>query len=136
MSGRIVVGTDTSASADLAVAVAVDLARSRDAELVVLHVRTPNGSRDVVDPRKAADPAAYLNGIGPRFPGLRTRMRTEHGDAAERICQVAAEEGADTIVVGNRGAQGRWWRVRDAVPTMVVRHAPCSVLIVDTRAAQ
>lgn len=136
MSGRIVVGTDTSASADLAVAAAAELARARDAELVVLHVRSPGGARDVVDPRKAADPAAYLNGVGGRFPDVRTRTRTERGDPAERICGVAAEEGAETIVVGNRGAQGSWWRVRDAVPTMVVRHSPCSVLIVDTRSAQ
>jgi nucleotide-binding universal stress UspA family protein len=38
--------------------------------------------------------------------------------------------------VGNRGVHGPWWRVRDSVPTLVLRHAPCSVLIVDTRVAQ
>jgi nucleotide-binding universal stress UspA family protein len=49
---------------------------------------------------------------------------------------VAAEEAADTIVIGNRGTHGHWWRVRDSVPNLVLRHAPCSVLIVDTRRAQ
>ena len=43
--------------------------------------------------------------------------------------QVAAEERADTIVVGNRGAHGTWWRVRDSVPNLVLRHAPCSVFM-------
>jgi nucleotide-binding universal stress UspA family protein len=58
------------------------------------------------------------------------------GDPAERLVDVAEEEGADTIVLGNRGTHGSWWRVRDSVPNLVLRHAPCSVLIVDTRAAQ
>ena len=49
---------------------------------------------------------------------------------------MAAEERVDTIVVGNRGVHGPRWRVRESVPTMVVRHAPCSVFIVDTRVAQ
>ena len=49
---------------------------------------------------------------------------------------VAEELQADAIVVGNRGAQGSWWRVKDSVPNLVLRHAPCSVYIVDTRRAQ
>ena len=36
--------------------------------------------------------------------------------------------GADTIVVGNRGTRGSWWRVKDSVPNLVLRHSPCSVL--------
>ena len=90
----------------------------------------------MVDPSKAADPAGYLAGMGRRFPGLITRTRTESGDPAERIVEVAAEERAETIVVGNRGVQGNWWRVKDSVPNLVLRHAPCSVYIVDTRRAQ
>jgi nucleotide-binding universal stress UspA family protein len=39
-------------------------------------------------------------------------------------------------VIGNRGAHGSRWAVRDSVPTMVLRHSPCSVFIVDTRRAQ
>ena len=49
---------------------------------------------------------------------------------------VAEQERVDTIVLGNRGTHGSWWRVRDSVPNLVLRHAPCSVFIVDTRAAQ
>jgi nucleotide-binding universal stress UspA family protein len=49
---------------------------------------------------------------------------------------VAETERVDTIVLGNRGTRGSWWRVRDSVPNIVLRHAPCSVMIVDTRAAQ
>ncbi len=40
------------------------------------------------------------------------------------------------IVIGNRGTHGSTWRVKDSVPNLVLRHAPCSVFIVDTRRAQ
>jgi nucleotide-binding universal stress UspA family protein len=132
----IVVGTDTSAAADLAVADAAQLAAVRDAELVLLYVRPDGAGSSAVDPNRAADPARHLDQLAARFPTLVTRTRVESGDPAERIVAVAEEEAADTIVVGNRGAHGSWWRVRDSVPNLVLRHAPCSVFIVDTRKAQ
>jgi nucleotide-binding universal stress UspA family protein len=52
------------------------------------------------------------------------------------LVTIAAELQAEAIVVGNRGTQGSWWRVKDSVPNLVLRHAPCSVYIVDTRRAQ
>ena len=136
MTTTILVGTDTSAAADLAVEDAARLARARGAELVVLYVRSADDLRDVADPGKVADPRGYLAGMARRFPDLVTRTRSSEGDPAERIVEVAAEERAETIVIGNRGAHGSWWRVRDSVPNLVVRHAPCDVYIVDTRRAQ
>lgn len=133
---KILVGTDTSASADLAVAAAADLARASDAELLVLHVRPPTHALDVADPRKSADPERYLASMTTRFPDVPVRSWSEPGDPAERLCEVAADERVETIVVGNKGVHGPRWRVRESVPTMVVRHSPCSVLIVDTRSAQ
>lgn len=132
----ILVGTDTSSAADLAVDDAARLARDRDAELLILHVRGPNGLRSVVDPSLAADPSRHLAAVGARYPGLTVRTRMEDGDPAAVICDVAEQERAETIVVGNRGTHGSWWRVKDSVPNLVLRHAPCSVLIVDTRRAQ
>jgi nucleotide-binding universal stress UspA family protein len=132
----IVVGTDTTAAADLAVADAASLARSRSAELVVLYVRPSSDLRAVVDPARSADPMAYLSGIATRYPDVSMRTRVEDGDPAARIVDIAEEEHADTIVLGNRGTHGSWWHVRDSIPNLVLRHAPCSVLIVDTRRAQ
>jgi len=132
----IVVGTDTSAAADLAVDEAGRLARANGAELVVLLVRPDGDLRAVVDPAKAADPHRHLAGLIRRFPDVSVTTRIEHGDAAERICEVADELKAETIVVGNRGTKGSWWKVKDSVPNLVLRHAPCSVYIVDTRRAQ
>ena len=132
----IVVGTDTSAAADLAVEDAARLARERGAELVVLYVKADGADRSVVDPDRAADPSAHLRALASRFPGVTTTTRIEDGDAAARICDVAEEVEADTIVLGNRGMHGSRWRVRESVPNLVLRHAPCSVYIVDTRRAQ
>jgi nucleotide-binding universal stress UspA family protein len=134
---KILVGTDTSAAADLAVRSAAELAASSEAELLVLYVRPTAGSaRDVVDPRKSPDAERYLSQIRRRFPGVRVRSWSETGDPAQRLVEVAERERVQTIVVGNRGANGSRWRVRESVPTMVVRHSPCSVFIVDTRVAQ
>jgi nucleotide-binding universal stress UspA family protein len=132
----IIVGTDTSAAADLAVADAAELAAVRGAELVLVYVRPDDASHSAVDPHRAADPARHLDRLAARYPRVVTRTRLEAGDAAERIVAVAEQERADTIVLGNRGTHGSRWRVRDSVPNIVLRHAPCSVLIVDTRKAQ
>ena len=94
----------------------------------MLYVRPESRSAHRGRPRsRRPTPTRYLaRDAATRFPGVPTRTRAERGEAAERICEVAAEERADTIVIGNRGAQGARWRVRDSVPNMVLRHAPCS----------
>ena len=102
----IVVGTDTSAAADLAVNEAGRLARANGAELVVLLVRPDGDLRAVVDPGRAADPERHLAQLAQRFPDVSVKSRVERGDAAERICEVAGELKAETIVVGNRGTRG------------------------------
>jgi nucleotide-binding universal stress UspA family protein len=132
----ILVGTDTTAAADLAVEDAARLARDRGAELVVLYVRPSEALRTVVDPRRPADPNRHLQLLTERFPGVHATARLETGDPADRLVAVAEELRAEAIVVGNRGTQGSWWRVKDSVPNLVLRHAPCSVFIVDTRRAQ
>lgn len=132
----ILVGTDTSAAADLAVEDAARLARDRDADLVVLYVRSEGDLRAVVDSHKAADPDRHLAALTARYPGVRAKARVELGDPADRLVAVAEELNVDAIVVGNRGTRGSWWRVKDSVPNLVLRHAPCSVYIVDTRRAQ
>jgi nucleotide-binding universal stress UspA family protein len=136
MRRKILVGTDTTAAADVAVGVAADLAERDEAELLVLHVRSDDAARDAADPRKPADPERYLATMPGRFPKIAIRSWSESGDPADRLVEVAERERVDTIVLGNRGTHGSWWRVRDSVPNLVLRHAPCSVFIVDTRAAQ
>jgi nucleotide-binding universal stress UspA family protein len=52
------------------------------------------------------------------------------GDAADAILDVAEEQGADLIVVGNKGMTGATRFLLGSVPNKVSHHAPCSVLIV------
>jgi nucleotide-binding universal stress UspA family protein len=117
----ILVGTDSSSAADLAVDDAARLARDRGAELLVLLVRSEGDVRAAVDPDRSPDPDRYLSDLARRFPEVSTTSRIERGEPADRICEVAAEVGADTIVVGNRGTRGSWWRVKDSVPNFLVR---------------
>jgi nucleotide-binding universal stress UspA family protein len=133
---KILVGTDTSAAADVAVRAAAELARLSESELLVVHVRSDIGASDAADPKKSADPDRYLASMEGRFPSVAVRSWSEPGDPAERLVDVAENERVDTIVLGNRGMHGSRWRVRDSVPNLVLRHAPCSVFIVDTRSAQ
>ena len=133
---KILVGTDASASADLAVDAAARLAAAQDGELLVLFVRPPLDAREVFDPARMPDPEAYLSSIRDRYGEVKVRGRIEVGDPAETICDVAEEEDADVIVVGNRGTHGKRRWFLGSVPNAVVQHAPTSVYIVDTRSAQ
>jgi nucleotide-binding universal stress UspA family protein len=139
MVRKVLVGTDTSASADLAVGAAADLARACAAPLVVLYVKPELDSREVFAPAGSAspaDPSEYLEEVGRRFEGLEVATRQVPGDPATTICSVAEDEGADVIVVGNRGLHGRRRWLIGSIPQVVLQHAPCSVMVVDTRAAQ
>jgi nucleotide-binding universal stress UspA family protein len=54
------------------------------------------------------------------------------GDAADAILDVAEEQRADLIVVGNKGMTGAKRFLLGSVPNKISHHAPCSVLIVRT----
>jgi nucleotide-binding universal stress UspA family protein len=133
---KVLVGTDTSAAADLAVDAAAELARTNDAELIVVYARSGANGREAFDPGKAPDPARYLGGVSARFPAISIEAREEEGDPVEVLCQVAERERADVIVVGNRGAHDKRRRYLRSVPNGVVHCSPCSVFVVDTRRAQ
>jgi nucleotide-binding universal stress UspA family protein len=136
MYAKLLAATDTSAAATLAVEEAAAIARAQDAELVVLYVEPPLDARQVFDPSGLPDPDAYLADLERRLGPVVVRTRRASGDPAETICDVAAEEGAQVIIVGNRGTRGRRRWFLGSVPNAIVQHAPCSVLIVDTRTRQ
>ena len=133
---KILVASDASPAADLAVEQAARLAAAQDGELLVVYVRPPLDAREVFSPDTVPDADAYLGAMAGRFSEVKVRTRLESGDPAETICDVAEEEGADVIVVGNRGTQGKRRWFLGSVPNAVVQHAPTSVFIVDTRSAQ
>ena len=60
------------------------------------------------------------------------RIHAREGDPADAILDVAEEQDADLIVVGNKGMSGAKRFLLGSVPNKVSHHAPCSVLIVRT----
>jgi nucleotide-binding universal stress UspA family protein len=67
-----------------------------------------------------------------REAGLEVEIHAREGDPADAILDVAEEEGADLIVVGNKGMTGAKRFLLGSVPNKVSHHAPCSVMIIRT----
>jgi nucleotide-binding universal stress UspA family protein len=147
MFGSILVGTDGSDTARTAVRYAIDLARELQARLQIVSAYEPvsdqrlAGERvqmpkdlqwivkpheDVLELLEAAEREAHGAGVET----VETFAR--QGDAADAILDVAEEQRADLIVVGNKGMTGAKRFLLGSVPNKVSHHAPCSVLIVRT----
>jgi nucleotide-binding universal stress UspA family protein len=63
--------------------------------------------------------------------GVESETHVWPGEPADALVQIADEQGAQMIVVGNRGMTGAG-RVLGSVPNRVSHHAHCDVLIVMT----
>ncbi|HEY3186960.1 MAG TPA: universal stress protein, partial [Solirubrobacteraceae bacterium] len=64
--------------------------------------------------------------------GVEVETYARQGDPADAILDVAEEENADLIVVGNKGMTGARRFLLGSVPNKVSHHAPCNVMIVRT----
>lgn len=62
--------------------------------------------------------------------GVITESENLVGDAGEQLCEVAKDWGADLVVVGRRGRTGLAEAFLGSVSNQVVHHAPCSVLVI------
>jgi nucleotide-binding universal stress UspA family protein len=141
MYATIVVGIDGSATADIALGKAVDLARLTGATLHVIsayeptptHVSGGSSSKEFsVGSDFKAD--AALQSALSRVSGsdIEVQEHSPKGSASEAILAIAKEQGADLIVIGSVGMQGAR-RVLGSVPNKVSHQASCDVLIVQTR---
>jgi nucleotide-binding universal stress UspA family protein len=131
MSGTIVCGVtespDGRSAADLAHAIGLRLGL----RLVLVYVvdGVPTGTHDSLTARQRQSGAERtLNEIA-REIGNGTEKRVVLGDRAEVIAQVAAEEGADMIVLGSRstGLGGR--RLRCTLARELEATTPVPVLV-------
>jgi nucleotide-binding universal stress UspA family protein len=144
-SDPIVVGTDGSATAEVAVDRAAELARALGAQLHVVTAYS-SGSSEVsiaaaagaVMPASAVDEGAIhareiVDRTSARFRGEGIQVATHacEGEPAEVLMTIAGEQHAQMIVVGNRGMAGAR-RVLGSVPNSVSHRARCGVLIVPT----
>jgi nucleotide-binding universal stress UspA family protein len=142
----MVVGTDGSETAQEAVRQATDLAKQLGAKvhLVSAYEPVPEGRlREerqqvpddlawMVNPRE--DVSATLSDAADalRELGVSVETHAREGDPADAILDVAEEQGADLIVVGNKGMTGAKRFLLGSVPNKVSHHAPCSVMIIRT----
>lgn len=146
MFKTIVVGTDGSSTATGAVTSAISVARALGARLHIVcvynnaHISTaiaagasvPSSFAEV--DRAASDhTAAVLEEARRRAQaeGIDVSVHPCMGSPAEMLVSIAEGEGADLIVVGNRGMKGVR-RILGSVPSHVAHHAPCAVMIVPT----
>jgi len=148
MYKQIVVGTDGSTGANVAVDTALELARLTGATLHIVHAHklssafglaaavevgvVPNvveSNEAIMEESKKICEAAVAN--ADRL-GVHAEGHSEAGDAADALTRVATDTKADLIVVGNRGMSGARRFVLGSVPNKVSHHCPSSLLIVDT----
>src|SRR4051795_9984241 len=64
--------------------------------------------------------------------GVEVETFARQGDPADAILDVAEEQKADLIIVGNKGMSGAKRFLLGSVPNKVSHHAPCSVMIIRT----
>jgi nucleotide-binding universal stress UspA family protein len=143
MVQTVAVGTDGSGTADKAVEFAIDLATRYEARIVFISAYNPvSESRLKREGREAPDDLQWM--INPAEDvdatlrdceeraeqrGLRWASEARQGDPAKILVELAESNGADVLVIGNKGMERR---VLGSVHISVSHHAPCSVLIVKT----
>jgi nucleotide-binding universal stress UspA family protein len=133
----VVVGADQSATAAEAVRQAIELVKLTGGQLHIVSAYRPQqfsasgGEELQISSGDLAESVLADHASRARAAGIEAHTYARSGDAAEAICDVAEEIGADLVVVGNKGMIGVR-RVLGSVPNSVAHHAPCSVLIADT----
>lgn len=138
----IVVGTDGSDRAHVAVQEALAIAKLTGAKVHVVHAVNSGVvagfandyqgqlvidrmiEEATVNAQRVTDEAGQA--------GVAAETHTPSGPPADAILGVAEEVGADLIVIGNRGMTGAKRFVLGSVPNSVAHRSPCSVLIVST----
>ena len=146
MFDRIVVGTDGSETATEAVRTSIELAKLTDARLEIVSAYEPvpqarlkeegegisGDVQHVINPRE--DVQFVLDKAAGEAKKAKVNVVTHprEGDPADAILDVAEENKADLILVGNKGMTGARRFLLGSVPNNISHHAPCGVMIVRT----
>jgi nucleotide-binding universal stress UspA family protein len=142
----IVAGTDGSASADRAVEQAGKLALALGATVHVVTAYRDTSAASWMAAAGGFPVGEPISDEDARIQAEEVVTRARHhlvslcvdahghvcsGDPAQALMTVADDQGAEMIVVGNRGMSGAR-RVLGSVPNSVSHNATCGVLIVPT----
>jgi nucleotide-binding universal stress UspA family protein len=138
MFKKILVAVDGSEQSIKAANTAGDLARSMEADLIVVTTYEPIHSykgqpyiqKEISERMEWAEKAQKeaLKSIG-KIPGELTQEILE-GPAAEAILKVVDARGVDLVVMGTRGLGGLKGTLLGSQSQKVIRHAPCAVMVV------
>jgi len=146
MFNVVVAGTDGSETAAKAVAEAAELCAKTGGRLLIVSAFTAVSQRQL-EAEAAEAPADVQWMVHAREEveanlseaqalaeerGVAVETFARRGDPADAILDVAEEQGADLIVVGNKGMTGAKRFLLGSVPNKISHHAPCSVLIIRT----
>jgi nucleotide-binding universal stress UspA family protein len=145
MFSVIVVGTDGSETAAKAVAVAIEMTKVHGSRLHVVTAYEAVLPALSQQERDALGELAWMASPGERAErlvaeaarhaeaaGIEVETHVHAGDAAHALIDVAEARGADLIVVGDKGLSSPARFLLGSVPSKVVHHAPCHVLVVRT----
>jgi nucleotide-binding universal stress UspA family protein len=146
MFDRIVVGTDGSETATAAVETAVELAKLTGGKLEIVSAYQPipqsrlreeeSGiSGDIshtINPREDVQLVLGNAAAVAKKADVEVVTHPREGDPADAILDVAEENDADLVLVGNKGMTGARRFLLGSVPNKISHHAPCDVWIVKT----
>ena len=137
---QILVATDFSNGARLAVDYALELAQRLGAAVHIVHVvEDPNVAglfteayidMEVVRKERRCDARHRMNGLLGQLSGPRITDEVAAGRVAETIAGIAADRGVDFIVMGTHGRTGLAHVLVGSVAERVIRIAGCPVLTV------
>ena len=144
---NVVVGTDGSATAEIAVRHAGKLAADSGARLVVVSAYEAPGGDDpaakarsvpydikwaLTDRNQAEEKAMYGKSLAAEVGATTVVVQAVSGSPPDVLLEAAVDFDADVIVVGSKGLTGASRFVLGSVASAVSHHAPCDVLIVQT----
>jgi len=139
MFNRILVPLDRSSLAECVLPHAIALARSLDAQLLLLHILSAPDKQDglrAVDclewQLRRAEAESYLHGVCAhmREAGVGCNTQISEGDAAEQIVACARDNEIGLVLIASHGQSGlSAWHVSSVVQKVIVR-AHTSLMIV------
>jgi nucleotide-binding universal stress UspA family protein len=141
---HVLVGTDGSPTARLAVRHAAELAIASGARLTIVsaYVRHEGSPGELVPPDEegwmttnaaaATENVIKAQELAKEVGVKDMKGRTDAGDPAGVLLDVATEVAADVIVIGSRGMTAATRFLLGSVPNRISHHAPCDVIIVRT----
>ena len=158
MFHKLLAALDTSELSQHIFDEAVSLAKTSNANLMLLHVLNPLDEQ-YIDPmfvqptilypeyqaqkneihikdwtKLKQDRSNWLNSQCEQATklGIVAEFNQYIGEASRTICDVARNWGADLIIMGRRGRRGLNEFFLGSVSSYVLHHAPCSVLVVQS----